>query len=107
MDLLTPMLYRPGFKKINTRSGMMVHASNLRGDKGRKICQFQVSLVYIVGSANSVSKNKKRQLPDFTQCLRASTILLEDLGSSPITYMVAHRILSTSVQVDPKPFSGL
>lgn len=43
---------------------MVVHASNLRAAKGRKICQFQVSLVYIVSApANLVSKSK-RPLPE-------------------------------------------
>lgn len=39
--------------------------------------------------------------------IRALAVLPEDLSSSPITYMVAHSILLTSVQEDPKPFSGL
>lgn len=64
IGLLPPVLYSPGFKNIHTRSGVVVHASNLRAAKGRKICQFQVSLVYIVSApANLVSKSK-RPLPE-------------------------------------------
>jgi hypothetical protein len=82
-------------KKSGEKPGVVAHAFNpsTRGGRGRRISEFEASLVYRVSSRKKKKKEVWGRAREIAQRLRALTGLLKVLSSNPSNHVVAHNHL--------------